>query len=99
MRWGCLQFAIDRIEDGDEILCHIIIPKADHAIAVGGEFRRAFIIRGQFIRMLAAVELDDELFLRTREIGDAIADRVLATEFVERKTLAEGAPENVFGAG
>jgi hypothetical protein len=49
--------------------------------------------------MLAAVEFDDELLFGACEIGDAVADRVLAAEFVEGKAVAEGAPENAFGVG
>jgi hypothetical protein len=99
VRWGCFQLAIDRFEHGDEILRYIIIPKADDAIAVRGKFGGAFVICGKFIRMLAAVEFDDELLFRAGEIGNAIADRMLAAEFVKREALAQRAPEDVFGAG
>src|SRR6185312_16722453 len=82
VRWGCLQFSIDRIEYDHEIPHHIIIPKSDHAIAVRREFDGALLIRDGFIRMLAPVEFDDEFLFRALEIGNAVADRMLAAEFV-----------------
>jgi hypothetical protein len=100
VRWGCLQFSIDRIEDGRQIPRHIIIPKADDAIAMGCEFRSALFVRGgDLIGVLAAIQFDDELLFWASEVGDAIADRVLAAEFVEREAVAKGAPENLFRVG
>ena len=99
MRWGCLQLAVNGFEYGDEIFNHIVIPKTHDAIAMCGKVCGAFFVRSSFISMLAAVELDHQFPFGAGEIGNAIADGVLAAEFVERQAFAQGAPEDVFGAG
>jgi len=60
---------VDRIEHRDEVFCHIIIPKPDHAVAVCRQFRRALLVGGKFIGVLTAVEFDDELLLGTRKVS------------------------------
>jgi hypothetical protein len=63
---------------------------------MGCEFRSALFVRGgDLIGVLAAIQFDDELLFWASEVGDAIADRVLAAEFVEREAVAKGAPENL----
>ena len=52
------------------------------------KFRCPPIIRFSFIRMLAAIQLDDEFLRWTCEIGDAVADGMLAMEFVQRNAFA-----------
>ena len=99
MRWGRFQRAIDRLEHVSEISRHIIIPKSDDAIAVGGKFRGATIVGGDLICMLAAVEFDDELLLRARKVRNPIANGMLATKFVEGEAVAKRAPEDAFGVG
>ena len=99
MRWGRIQLAIDRIEHSDEILCHIIIPKADDAIAVGGEFRAALLVGCNLINVLATVQLDDESLFRTGKVRYAIGDRMLAAEFVVGQAVAKRAPQDAFGVG
>jgi len=45
------------------------------------------------IRMLATVELDGQLACWAREVGDAVPDRMLPTEFPARAPLAQSAPK------
>lgn len=95
MRWRRFQLAVDRLEHGDQILYSIIIPKPDDAIAVGRQFDGALFVGRDLVRMLAAIELDDELLFGTGEVRDAVADRMLAAEFVVGEAVAEGAPEDL----
>jgi hypothetical protein len=91
--------SIDRIEHDDQILRYIIIPKSENAIAVRCEFGGALFVSRDLVGVLAAVQLDDESLLGTGEIGDAIADRMLAAELVVGKAVVEGAPEDFFYVG
>jgi len=88
VRWGCFDLAVNGFEHGREIFDHIVVPKTDHTISMGGEFGSAFVVLRYLIRMLAAVEFDYQLLCRAGEIGDPIADRMLATEFQKRKAFA-----------
>jgi hypothetical protein len=97
VRWGCFQLAIDRLEHRSQILRHIIIPKTDNAITVTGDLKTTLLVSGLLIGMLAPIEFDDEFLFRAGEIGNAIADRMLSTKFVERQALAECTPQNLFG--
>jgi hypothetical protein len=84
---------------GCEILADVIIPETDHTIAVGGDLRTTSIIRGRLVRMLASVDLDHEFPRRAGEVGNSVADRMLATEFEERKAFAQRPPEDSFDIG
>jgi hypothetical protein len=55
----------------------VIVPEAEHAIAALLEPARA---RLTLIRMLSAIDLNDELRLGAKEIDDIRPNRVLATE-------------------
>ena len=63
-----------------QILEDLVVPEADHAVAVGFDQPRAICVGGA-ARMLPAVELDGEAQAAAREVGDEVSDGVLAGEF------------------
>jgi hypothetical protein len=58
----------------------VIVPKADDDVALGLEVLRAYLIFSQPQRVLATVELDNQLGFRAAKICDEGSDRVLAAE-------------------
>ena len=55
---------------------------------------------GRALGMLAAVELDEQLFGHAGEVHDVRTDRLLAPELVAAKLLlAQVVPEEAFGVG
>ncbi len=61
---------------------YLVVPEAQHTVTLPfqhpGPDRICFLLR----RMLSAIQLDDQSFIRTAEINDVITDRMLATELL-----------------
>jgi hypothetical protein len=74
---------------------HIIVPEADDGIAVRLEpIGACFIV----LRVLSAIDLDDEFRRRAEEIDDIGAERMLATEAVAFELLsAQTGPQPELG--
>jgi hypothetical protein len=58
----------------------LIVPKADDDVPLGLEVLRACLIFSQSQRVLATVELDNQLGFRATEVCDEGADGMLAAE-------------------
>jgi hypothetical protein len=94
VRWGCFKFAAYRLQHAVEIVENLIVPKPDDAVAVTRELGAALIVCVHPLRMLTAIELDDQLAGRAGEIGDTSSDRMLPPKLPRLDALAQGAPEN-----
>jgi hypothetical protein len=78
----------------------VVVPEADDAIAAGFEPGGADVVSRFRSGVLAAVDLDDQLRLRTEEIDDLAADRLLAAEAPAMELLAaQTRPEAELGVG
>ena len=89
----------DGIEDGAAFLQDCDVPEAKDGIAVGVQpFRSDDVVF--IVSMLGAVELNDQIFLATDEVGDIGTKRDLPREFMTVKTaVSEIAPEVTFRFG
>ena len=99
MRWGSLERLPDCFQHTLEILDHVDSPEPENPIAVRRQLRRTCFIRALSHAVLPAIELDHELLLRTREIGDAPPDRMLSSELPARQPIFEAEPERAFRVG
>ena len=83
----------DRIKDGFGSRQRVVIPEAQDAIAAGFQEPGACLVVRDTLRVLPAVQLDDQGSVRTDKIHGVWADRVLAAEFQpEQATVAEVEP-------
>ncbi len=94
VRWGRFERLANGLQNTVEVIENLVVPKSDHAIAVARELYAALLIRRHSISVLPTIELDNEFACRTREIGDAAADRMLAAKSPRHDALAQGAPKN-----
>src|SRR4051812_20049403 len=76
---------------------HIMIPEADHSVAL--RFDRGGPIAICLVAMLTAIHLDDHSQAVTAEIGEEAADRDLATKAHFGEMLAQDASHPPFGIG
>ena len=100
-RWGGVrgggrrrfQSLVDRLQNTIDIFQNLIIPEAQHAIALRVEIRVTRCISGQMrcLIMLPAVDLNDEPCLVASKICEIRSDRCLATEM----RLRQGQPFQV----
>ena len=86
-----LQMVQDRLHDRLTSLEDIMIPEADHEVALAREVRRAFLVATRLLRfgVATAVELDHEKSSSAAEVGDILPDPVLTSKFpAEEATVA-----------
>jgi len=96
----------DRYPDGLKhafrILEHIDIPEPQDAItSLHQPLRSAFIVRDLFLLgVLAAIQFDNEICRRTKEIGIVRPDRMLTSKSNAAKAfVADEIPQPAFGLG
>ena len=70
----------DRLRRADRIFANIAVPHAKHRPAFGAQPFVAFGVMSR-IRVLTAIDLNHELCLTAREVGNVRSDRKLAREF------------------
>jgi hypothetical protein len=87
VRWGCLNFVVNALEHSRKIIDYVVIPEADHPIAVRRQFSGPRRVRDLFVSVLTAVEFNDEFLCRAGKIGNALSDRMLAAEFQRWKAF------------
>ena len=65
-----------------EILQHVIIPEAQHRPSIGFQPCRSggVITDGLVVRMLAAIQLNNQPFIRTGKVNDIASDGNLSSE-------------------
>lgn len=73
--------AEDGVADTTRILDHGMVPDSQHAIAEAFQVDRATLVIGDLLRVLAAIEFEDELGFGAQEIDDVGAARDLALPF------------------
>ncbi|GEM_PF-1845439 len=90
----------DRLE---HIVCsdeHIVVPESHHAETEFIQFPCSLQIGFRLIHMLSAIDLDDEICIETREVGNEASDWNLPTELESPKSsVAKSRPEPAFGIG
>ena len=89
----------DRGNDAVEIFEHLIVPEAQDAIAFAVQEAGAHLILREPLRMLAAIDLDDQLRTMRSEVGDIRAKGHLAPELGGGKALAKRTPQALLRAG
>ena len=76
-----------------------MVPEAQNAKAADGEVRIAFPVLAA-LRVLTAIDFDDQARFEAGEIGDVFADRNLAPELQAiEASVAETIPQAAFGVG
>ena len=87
---GVLKGVDNHVQDVVWPLLEIAVPDPQHAIATRREPTRPDFVAVHLLifRMLAAVQLNDQLGARTEEIGNVGAHRVLAAKAVTGKLFA-----------
>src|SRR5690606_13488359 len=88
----------DADKDAVGILQHIVVPEADHAIAMRLDLAGADIV-GRTVGMLAAIDLDRQLQSAAGEVGDGVSDLVLTSELNTHLACAQVRPKAPFGVG
>src|SRR5579862_5714473 len=99
VRWGNLQYLTQDLDHAVEVVDDLIVPEADHAIAVSGQLGGARRVGLPMRGVLAAVELDRQLQRGTGEVDDTPADRMLPPELPRQGARPEGQPEALFDVG
>ena len=86
-------------QHGFGLLQDVVVPVAQDGITLCLQPCGTGIVAGVVV-MLPAVGFDDEVFFEADEIGDVVADGVLAFEFVAAQaTITQVVPEALFSFG
>lgn len=72
--------AADRFDDAFDVAEDVVVPEAQNTKTFAVEPVRAFDIFLRTVRMLSAINLDDEPSFKANEIDDEASDRRLAAE-------------------
>ncbi len=70
----------DRLDDAIGVLQHVVVPEAQNTEPFVLKPKRALCIFLRALRMLAAIDFDDEPPLNAHEVGDVAPERRLASE-------------------
>ena len=77
-----------------------MVPEAQHPVALLPQELISLFVGGVRGRVLAAVQLDEQLFGQTGEVGDVRADGLLAVELVAAQLfVAQAVPQEACGVG
>ena len=78
----------------------VVIPEAEHSIAVVRQTRGAHVVCAPLRSMLATVQFDHKLRINTAEVGNVEVDRVLASELrAGELPMSNPRPEGPLGVG
>ena len=94
---GDFQFTADRLQHTPYLFHYIPIPKADHAIALPGDFLAARLVCLGSKRVLPAIEFNGQLGRWAGEIHNVSADRVLAAKTIWEFQSAQLPPKAPLG--
>src|SRR5690606_452437 len=87
---------------GEHAVCisqDVIVPETDHSIPFALQPRRASYIAGA-IRMLTAIEFDDQPAIGAKKIDNVMTDRHLSPKLkTEKGAVAQSHPETFFRFG
>ena len=77
---------------------HLIIPESKYAIAARSEIRCSDFVVLRLIRVLTAIDLDDDSAFDRTEVGEVRTNRELTAELnVAQSPASKMTPENLFG--
>ena len=77
---------------------HLIIPESKYAISARSEIRCSDFVVLRLIRVLTAIDLDDDSTFDRTEVGEVRTNRELTAELnVAQSPASEMTPENLFG--
>ncbi len=99
VRWGTLAGPTYCLQHASAIFHHLIVPEPENAIAESAKSRGACGVLVLLQGVLTAINLDDKLLLRTGEIRDVTADRMLAAEFPGQGAFPQGTPQDSLRIG
>ncbi len=74
------QRSCDHLQHGQRLQENLVVPKAEYPIPLGFDSSIAAPVVFVLFEVLAAVELDHDLPLEAREIGDVARNRNLTSE-------------------
>jgi hypothetical protein len=87
----------DRQQHAFTVRQNIVVPKSHDAIAFGCEIRIAPNV-GRILRVLSAIDFNDQIFLAAHEVDDERANRLLPHKLVSAQPpVAQSEPELSFG--
>ena len=89
----------DCIKDAIFTFRNLVGPKSDHAKAPGSKPFRAFGVMSQLrgLRVLNAIDFDNESFFKTHKVDHEYADRVLASKAVSAELpVSQAIPKRPF---
>ena len=96
---GCNKRCHDCLDDRFSFLKNLIIPKPQNSKARRCKELGSLLIFSNCIRMLPAIQFNDQLLLQTDEIEHEIVERVLAAKFDTELLAAQMLPKQAFGIG
>jgi hypothetical protein len=99
VRWGTLELAHNDFQHAVEILDYVAVPEPNDPIAPLGQFGAPPFIGVPLFAMLTAIELDHKLSRGAGEVGDALADRMLAAKSPVRQVFPGRKPEDSLDIG
>ena len=93
--WPVLERRDDRLQDAGFVVEHVVVPESQNPETLPSKVQ---LPRRVFVRMLPAIDLDDEPCLEAGEVDDVVVDRMLASELMAAQNAgSEGAPEGFLG--
>jgi hypothetical protein len=79
-------------------LQHFVIPEPNHSKSTASEILRSLDVVQQIIRVLSAVDFDNEPRSKTDKVDDISADRLLPSEsMIAEVPVAQMTPKATFG--
>ena len=88
-----LDFGCDGLDHAGKIVGYVVVPEADHSVAVCMEGARARGILIAGLGMLTAVDLNNELAGRNGEIRNVPPDRMLAPDLDRKVHVTQRPPQ------
>lgn len=92
MRLSFFQRIKNTADNAVQVVLDFVILKPQHAVALGLQVRCARLVIIALIKVLAAIQLEDELLLDAAEIHDAGTNGVLTPKADAQLVAAQGSP-------
>ena len=94
------QGAINVLQHPETVLEDFVVPEAEDCVALLSQKGIALLVVGVLVRVLAAVQFDEQFVGHAGEIDDVRAYRLLTAEFVAVELfVTQVVPEEPFGIG
>jgi hypothetical protein len=100
LRFRTAEELLDRAKNFLNILEHLVVPESKHSVASRIKKRGAHLIFSRAVRMLGAIEFDNEASFDRAEVSEERPNRMLTAKLgAPHPAASQMSPENSFRVG